>query len=342
MNASSITNEQLRAESKEDDEEFARRVLRAEADAILYAAGLIDKEFSKAVELLVECAGSVIVCGMGKSGIIAQKFSATLAATGTPSHWLHPTEAMHGDLGRVTGRDIVVLISRSGGTGDVLSLAALVRQDKVPVIAITQTPESLLGRSSDCCLCIGRLEEACPLNLAPTASTTATLALTDALALAASRRRSFSVDDFRKRHPGGSLGRLMMNVVDVMRFRVGENLVPLRDDLTLQAVLQEGNRSNRRSGAVLLLDEKRRLSGIFTDGDLRRYLTAEGASALSRPIRELMSHTPACLDDGQRVQDAVQMVRELRIDEIPVVDGEGRPVGLLDVQDLVALKLIRD
>jgi arabinose-5-phosphate isomerase len=322
--------------------QFAEEVLRAEAQAILNTVALLDDQFDRAVETLVACEGNVIVSGMGKSGIIAQKLSATLASTGTPSHWLHPTEAMHGDLGRIRSNDALILISRSGGSDDILSLATLVRQDNVPVVAITAESSSHLARNSDLCLCIGDVEEACPLNLAPTTSTTATLAISDALALAISRRRQFTADDFHKRHPGGSLGRLMMGVLEAARFRVEENLTPVRDDLTLANALAEADRGGRRTGAVLFVDSSGVLSGIFTDADLRRLLITEGPDALQRNGSDVMTTHPKRLTDQSVVRDAVQMVRELRVDEIPIVNDAGHPVAMLDVQDLIALKVIQE
>lgn len=325
-----------------DDRLFAEGVLRAEADAVANVAGLLDEQFGCVVGLLAGCQGTVIVSGMGKSGIIAQKISATLASTGTPSHYLHPSEAMHGDLGRIRAGDVVILLSYSGNTDDVLSLAALLRQDGVPIISITSRAESHLGRISSHCLCVGDVTEACPHNLAPTASTTAMLALGDALALSVSRRRNFSADDFKKRHPGGLLGRQMMCVRDVLRFRAGDNLATIPDDKTVRQVLAEANGQARRAGAVILTDVDGRLSGLFTDGDLRRLLMRQGPDALDKPISDCMTRSPRCLKDTATVRDAVQLVREMRVDEVPVVDERGIPVGLIDVQDLIALKVIEE
>ncbi len=324
------------------DRQLAAAVLRAESAAVAQVAQQLDEGFDKAVAMLAECRGTVIVAGMGKSGIIAQKISATLASTGTPSHFLHPVEAMHGDLGRVRAGDVVVLLSYSGNTEDILALAALLRQDRVPIVAVCGRADSHLGRLADACLCIGDVDEACPHNLAPTASTTAMLALGDALALAVSRRKNFSADDFRKRHPGGSLGRQMMGVSEILRFRADENLPILSDRLTVQQVLVEADRQPRRAGALILVDEAGRLSGLFTDADLRRMLMREGPAVLSRPIAQIMTRSPRCLNDTAVVKDAVQLVRELRVDEIPVVNADGKPVGLIDVQDLIALKVIEE
>lgn len=319
---------------------FAERVLRAEADAVINVIAQLGASFDRAVELIAGCGGHVIVSGLGKSGIIGQKISATLASTGTPSHFMHPTEAMHGDLGRVRSGDVVLLLSYSGTGEEALSLAALLRQDNVRVISMVGAAGSQLARISDLALSIGDVTEACPHNLAPTASTTAMLALGDALALAVSRRRNFSAEDFHRRHPGGQLGRLMIPITQVLRFKVGENLPLVRDDKSVKQVLTAANKVPRRAGAVLLVDAAGKLSGIFTDGDLRRLMERDGS--LDQPITQAMTRTPRSLSASAAVRDAVQMVRELRVDELPVVDADDKPVGLIDVQDLIALKVIEE
>ncbi len=319
---------------------LAERVLRAEAEAVLNVIGELDGRLDEAVSILADCRGRLIIAGLGKSGLIGQKLSATFASTGTPSHFLHPSEAVHGDLGRIHAEDVVLLLSYGGETDEVVDLALLVRQDGVKVVAITGGRECHLARIADVGLCVGDVTEACPHNLAPTASTTAMLALGDALALAVSRRRQFSADDFKKRHPGGNLGRQMMPITDVLRFRPEANLPLIRDDRTVGQVLEEAEQAQRRAGAVLLVDRAGKLSGIFTDADLRRLLLREGERAMDRPIAEVMTAGPRHLSHAALVRDAVQMVREWRLDEIPVVDDAGKPVGLIDVQDLVALKVI--
>lgn len=321
---------------------FAKGVLRAEAEAVQNVIEHLGPEFDEAVAMLAERSGSVIVSGMGKSGLIAQKLSATLASTGSPSHYLHPAEAMHGDLGRIRRDDTLVILSYGGATDEVLALAALVRQDEVPVIALTAQADSHLGRLADICLAVGDVTEACPHNLAPTASTTATLALADALALAVSRARHFDADDFKKRHPGGLLGKQMMPVTDVLRFRAGDNLPLIAVGQTIQQVLADASQYPRRAGAVMLIDEQGKLSGIFTDADLRRLLVADGPAALQRPVAEVMTASPAHLTDDALVRDAVQLIREKRLDEIPVLNQNAQPIGLIDVQDLIALKVIEE
>lgn len=327
------------------DADFARSVLDAEARAIQRIE--VGPEFTRAVELVLGLEGALVVSGIGKSGLIGAKLSATFASTGTPSHFLHPTEAMHGDLGRVRRSDAVLLLTYSGNTDEVVNLASVLRQDGVPVIALVSKPECDLARLADVTLCIGDVAEACPLNLAPTASTTAMLALGDALALAVSHRRGFGEDDFHKFHPGGGLGRQLTPVVEAMRFKaVGPDPhLPLTPkSLTVEQAYAEATRiaedkGIRRAGALVVVDDDGKLAGIFTDGDLRRLVFTD-RDALRRPVAEVMTKNPRCLTHESVVRDAVHLMRERRIDEAPVVDAEGKPIGLIDVQDLVAMKVV--
>ena len=337
-----LSKAELNAQAK-----FAGEVLRIEAEAV--ANMQIGPTFHEAVDLILDAVtdngGAVVVSGLGKNSYIAQKMSATFASLGVPSHFLHPTEAMHGDLGRIRRGDVVVALSFGGNTEEVLALAAMLRQDNVPLIAIVGSPGADLARLAQVTLLVGPLDEACPHNLAPTASTTATLALGDALALAVSRRRNFGVDDFKKVHPAGNLGRQLMPVVDAMRFKTGENLPLLHEHLSVkQAYAQVESHAHaaglRRPGALLIVDRQGKLIGIFTDGDLRRSLINSGPDAWKQPIGELMIRNPRALPADALVRDAVQLVREHRIDEIPVVDANKKPLGLIDVQDLMALKVI--
>ncbi len=325
---------------------FARQVLAAEADAVRQID--IGPAFHQAVDLILERTGSdkhgsLVVCGLGKSGIIGQKLSATFSSTGTPSHFLHVVEAMHGDLGRIRRGDVVLALSYSGNNEEVVTLATILRQDGVPVIAIVGLPECDLGRLAAVALPIGDIDEACPHNLAPTATTTAMLALGDALALCVSRRRNFGAEDFKRVHPGGGLGRQLLPCAEAMRFKAGVNLPLIQPTQTIRdayAAVErvEKDTGLRRAGALLVTDDAGRLVGIFTDGDLRRHVFKGGN--LDTPIASAMTKNPRRLPFTAVVRDAVQLVRELRIDEVPVVDGDGRPLGLIDVQDLVALKLI--
>lgn len=326
--------------------DFARAVLTEQAEAVAAMAEALADDFARAVDLIVDCAGrdgSVIVSGLGKSGLIGSKISATLASLGIPSHAVHPAEASHGDLGRFRSRDILIALSKSGETDEVVNLAAILRQDGMRIISITGGGESSssLDRLADVALHVGVGDEAGG-SPAPSTSTTCTLALGDALALTAARRRRFTDADFAKRHPGGSLGGMLRPVVDVIRFKAGENLPLVPDSLAVNAALTEANRqSTRRPGALLLINEAGALSGIFTDGDLRR-LVVHSPEKLDEPISAVMTRSPRTLRDHALVRDAVTLFREHRQDEIPIVDAKGRPAGLLDVQDLIALRLVRD
>ena len=344
-----------KAEDHAEQEAFARKVLETEAGAV--SRVVIDEEFHRAVEMILGAtpgsgggdakpqatAGGVVVTGLGKSHFIGQKISATFASTGTPSHFLHPTEAMHGDLGRIRRGDVVLALSYSGNTEEVVALAALLRQDSVPVIAMTGKRDCDLARLATMTVCVGDVTEACPMNLAPTASTTAMLALGDALALCVSRRRDFGLEDFKKVHPGGGLGRQLMPVADAMRFRAGQNLPLFPATVTVEQAFAQAEQSSpnlRRPGALLIVDDHGKLIGIFTDGDLRRAFIKQGSGAWREPIGKFMKPNPRRLPHTAVVRDAVQLMREFRIDEIPGVDEDGKPLGLVDVQDLVALKVI--
>lgn len=331
------------AASADSDQTFAEQVIAAEAAAV--SRIVIGPGFHDAVRLILATGGSVVVTGLGKSGLVGQKISATFASTGTPSHFLHPVEAMHGDLGRVRKQDVVLALSYRGNTEEVTSLAAILKQDGVPVIALTASVDCDLARLASATVCIGDVAEACPMNLAPTASTTATLALGDALALAVSRRRGFSINDYHKFHPGGSLGRLLMPVTEAMRFKVGQTMTAVSQTLTVERAYRKAaeaatNANLRQPGALLVVDEAGMLVGIITDGDLRRLILQKGAEVRDCSLARIMTRRPTTLPDSALVRDAVQMVRERRFDEIPVVDTKGRPVGLVDVQDLVALKVV--
>ncbi|MDZ4756000.1 MAG: KpsF/GutQ family sugar-phosphate isomerase [Phycisphaerae bacterium] len=324
---------------------FLVDALLAESDAVKRLAerliGPDGAEWHRALDILQTCRGHVVVSGMGKSGLIGAKISATLASLGQPSHIVHPAEAVHGDLGRIRRDDVALLLSFSGETEEIVSLASILRADGVPRIGISAKPQSSLARQCDVHINLGDIIEACPLQLAPTASTTAMLAAGDALALALARRRNFAADDFHKHHPGGMLGVGLKSVLEIMRFRVGHNISVIRDTSSVQAAIATAG-EGRRAGAVLLVDAHGRLSGIFTDGDLRRLVNGGDFAALQRAISEFMTKHPHCLSINHLVRDAVQLVRERRLDEIPVVDADDKPLGLIDVQDLIAMRVVRD
>jgi arabinose-5-phosphate isomerase len=329
---------------------FAQSIIRDEAAAIAGLADRLGSGFDQAVGLLQRCAdagGNVLVTGLGKSGLIGAKISATLTSLGIASHFVHPTEAAHGDLGRFRRDDVCIALSNSGETDEVVSLAAVLKQDGIPVIAITGGDEPVratsLGRLATVHLTLGAFKEAgSPHFVAPTSSAAATLALGDALALCAARRRNFTDQDFARRHPGGALGGLLRPVTDVLRFKAEANLPLIPTTMTVRDALERAASGGRRPGAILIVAaDSGRLEGIFTDGDFRR-LMLKDPDGLRRPIAEVMTRSPRTLRDDALVRDAAHLIQECRQDEIPVVDAQGRPVGLLDVQDLVAMKLIRD
>lgn len=320
--------------------ELARRVLAAEAECVGALAGRIDERFAAAAEAVYKCGGAVVLTGIGKAGIIAQKVSATLASTGTPSIFLHPVEALHGDLGRVRRDDVVIILSHSGTTEEIIRLVDHLKARGARLIAITASDDSPLAEYADMVLCYGDIDEACPLGLAPSASTSCMLALGDALALTVMDMRKFSPEEFAAFHPVGALGRSLMKVEEAMTFRSGERLVVADENETVRRVLTDAEKVKRRSGAVLLVDKSGRLTGILTDGDLRRRIIRDGDAFLDRPAGDVMHRNPKHIRAGELASKAMAVMNEYRIDELPVVDDEGKPIGLLDVQDLVGLKAL--
>lgn len=317
---------------------YARHVLEAEAEALRSLVGRLGDAFQQAAQMLYACKGNVVTSGIGKAGIIARKVSATLASTGTPSHFLHAAEAVHGDLGRVGPKDVVLILSYGGETAEVTRLLGQLEKMKVPVIAMTGNRESTLARKAKAMLWMGEIDEVCPMGLAPSATTTAMLALGDALALTVLKMRQqdgrFSREEFALYHPGGSLGQRLLMVETVMRR--GKDLPAVRDNLSVREAMAKLRDMRRRSGAIVLTDARGKLSGIFTDADLRRLLEAGRDDALDRPIREVMTRDPKCILVSDSAAEAIQLINRFFIEEIPVVDTEGRLVGLVDVQDLFA------
>ena len=319
---------------------FARQVLETEAGAVRAVVEILDDQFDHAVRLILGCPGAVLTSGIGKAGHVARKLSASFSSTGTPSHFLNPAEALHGDLGSVRKGDIVLILSYSGESDEILRMLSVVKKLGNPVVAITSTPSNALARFADVVLKVGRIEEACPLGLAPSATTTAMAALGDALFLSVMKCRQFTAEEFALYHPAGQLGRKLIKVKEAMTFRRGENLPVASDRLTVGQVLHEVSSIKRRSGAVVLVDEQGKISGIFSDGDLRRAITDDDGSVLRRPIRELMTRNPKRIRGDQLASEAIAIMRPHRIDELPVVDDDDRPTGLIDIQDLVVLKML--
>ena len=324
---------------------FLSEVLATEAAAVTRFAARLhagdDTGIHAAIDLFEGCKGHVVVSGMGKSGLVGAKISATLSSLGQPSHFVHPAEAVHGDLGSIRPDDVVLLLSWSGETQEVVALASILKMDGIPTVGMSGKAKSSLARACTAHVDLGDLTEACPLNLAPTASTTLTLAVGDALALALAQRRDFGKDDFHKHHPGGMLGAGLRPVTEVLRFRVGQNLAAVPDTSTVRDALRAAG-EGRRAGAIVLVDGAGRLSGIFTDGDLRRHVNSGGLAALDAPIAGVMTRHPTTLTVDSLVRDAVQLVQAKRLDEIPVVDRDGKPVGLVDVQDLIAMRVVKE
>jgi arabinose-5-phosphate isomerase len=326
----------LGALSAEEQLRAAREIVRREAAGVWKVSYRLNSSFCEAVKLLYTCKGSAIITGMGKAGLIGQKIAATLSSTGTPAHFLHPAEAFHGDLGRVNSQDVVVMLTQSGETAEVTQLLPSLREFGVPLVAITAARTSSVGRAANVVIELGDLEEVCSLGLAPSTSTTAMLAVGDALALVMSKMRNFQADDFARFHPGGALGRKLSKVDDIMR--------PLSecrsasDALSVREVIVKCTKPGRRSGAIMLTDKAGRLTGLFTDSDLARLFEKRDESALDRPMCTVMGGQPTTVPSGTRVGDAIALLAQRKFSELPVVDKKGRPVGLVDVTDVVGLK----
>jgi len=321
------------------DLNYARKVIEAEADAISSITPIVDASFAQAAEMIYNCSGSCIVSGIGKAGIIGQKISATLASTGTPSHFLHPAEAVHGDLGRLRKNDVVIVLSYGGETDEVVRLINLVKQLEIKLIAITGDSDSTLCKHSDVALCMGRMSEACPLGVAPSVSTTCMLAVGDALAFTVMKARNFSVEDYVRFHPGGSLGGRLMTVEQSMMFKPGEKLPIAEIGDTIKKLLEKTS-DVKRHGAVMVVDEDGRLAGIITDADLRRLATKKGPRVFELKAGDVMTADCKKIRADALAAEATAIFHKYRIDELPVVDADNRPVGLVDVQDIITIKIV--
>ncbi|MDH4202981.1 MAG: KpsF/GutQ family sugar-phosphate isomerase [Phycisphaerae bacterium] len=319
---------------------FAESVIQAEGQAVLGLLRLVRQDaFAQAVQLFLECEGSVIVSGMGKAGIVGNKISATLASTGTASHFLHPAEAVHGDLGRIQTNDIVLALSHSGESEEIVRLIEPLKQREIKLVSIVGDPQSRLAVHSDIVLCMGMLTEACPLGVAPSVSTTCMLAMGDALALTTMKLRNFGTEDYARFHPAGALGRKLLTVGQTMWFKSGESLPLAQESDTVEQMLLK-NETTKRRGAVMVTDAKGELAGIITDADLRRSMAKKGANVFSVRCSDLM--TPNCkrVREDALAAEAMAVFHKFRIDELPVVNAENQPVGLIDVQDIVAIKIV--
>ncbi|MEZ6036908.1 MAG: KpsF/GutQ family sugar-phosphate isomerase [Planctomycetota bacterium] len=317
--------------------ERAREIVECEANAVRQLAEGIGDAFVAVTERILQLPGRVVTAGMGKAGFIAQKVSATLASTGTPSIFLHPAEAIHGDLGRVDKGDLVLAFSKSGETEELLVMMPHVKAVGVPVVSITQSRASTLGRHSDLVLELGRIDEPGPHGLAPSASTTAMLALGDALALVVQEGRCFGPEEFARFHPGGDLGRRLLKVGELMR--TGERNPCVHSGATVLQAIEVMTRTPGRPGATSVVDQDQRLVGFFTDGDLRRLIERGLDNPRARSIDEAMTPRPRSISPETFALEALALLHERQIDQMPVVDEHGRLIGLLDVQDLLNLKI---
>lgn len=312
-----------------------RAIVQQEAGALGDLARRLDARFCSAVELIAQCAGAVIVSGIGKAGLIGQKIAATLSSTGSRAYFLHPTEALHGDLGCVGPADVALLLSNSGETAEVLALLPALAERRLAIIAITASDQSALGRAAEVTVPLGRLSEAGAHGLAPTTSTTAMLAVGDALALVASRLRGFTPQQFAQLHPGGSLGRRLSGVTEVMRCL--DQVRVASQEETIRQVLINLSRPGRRTGAVMLVDQDGVLTGLFTDSDLARLLEQRRDDQLDRPIREVMTVAPTTIGPAAILEEVLQLLSTRRLSELPVIDDAGRPLGLIDITDVIGL-----
>jgi arabinose-5-phosphate isomerase len=311
-------------------------VLEIEAQAILDLAPRLDESFDRAVELLYACAGRVVVTGMGKSGLIAQKISATLASTGTPSLYLHPVEAAHGDLGRIVKGDVLLAISASGDTEEILALVPQVKRLGSPLVALTGNPRSSLAQAADVNLDVSIRQEACPLGLAPTASTTAALAMGDALSMALIERRGFTVDDFAVLHPGGRLGKKLLRVEDLMS--TGEKIPRVSPETVMKDVLFEMTR--KRLGLTTVTAPDGRLLGMISDGDLRRQMERHGYTLLDKTAAECMTRSPVLIGRRELATRALDVMEGRKITALLVTDAEGRIEGVVHLHDLWKTEMI--
>ncbi|EAX47323.1 KpsF/GutQ family protein [Thermosinus carboxydivorans Nor1] len=312
----------------------ARQVLEAEAEAIRSLIPRINGEFTQAVNMILACKGRVIVTGMGKSGLIGKKIAATLASTGTPAFFLHPAEGVHGDLGMVTSEDIVLAISNSGETNEIISILPSIKRIGARIIAMTGRPASTLGKNSDLVLDVAVEKEACPLGLAPTASTTATLAMGDALAVALLSERKFTPEDFALFHPGGSLGRKLLLTVENVMHSGDDNPVVTPDKTVKEALFVI---TAKGLGATSVVDADGRLLGIITDGDIRRGLE-KGHDFLDKPVTALMTRTPRTITKDKLAAQALNMMEKNKprpITVLPVVDEQYRAIGMIHLTDLL-------
>ena len=318
-------------ESLKNSIDWGREVIRIEAEAVQALVDRIDGRFASAVDILLKCKGRVIVTGMGKSGIIARKISSTLTSTGLAAYFLHPAEGVHGDIGAVLKDDAVIAVSKSGNTEELLRILPVFKRQNCPIIALTGNPDSALARQSDAVLDVSVKEEACPHDLVPSSSTTAQLAMGDALAIALLRQRGFSAEDFAELHPAGSLGaKLLLRVDDVMR--TGADVAKVTEDTPLSKTILEI--TSKRLGATCVMNSRNKLAGIVTDGDLRRLLE-KSRDIRGLTARDIMNPNPKCIQSGLLAVRAIHVMESHSINQLIVLDGEGNPAGMVHIHDLL-------
>ncbi|KHZ46458.2 KpsF/GutQ family sugar-phosphate isomerase [Acinetobacter baumannii] len=315
-----------------DFQSSALATLRIEQQAIVVLATQIDDRFNRACEILLQCKGRVVITGMGKSGHIGRKMAATFASTGTPSFFMHPGEAGHGDLGMLVRGDVLIAISNSGKSDEIMMLMPLIKHLGVPLITISRDDKGPMPQNADIALTLGESDEACPLGLAPTSSTTATLVLGDALAVALLEARGFTADDFARSHPAGALGkRLLLHVKHLMH--TGDELPKVSPNTPMNQVLYEI--SNKRLGLTTIVDEQDHLLGIFTDGDLRRLIDKQQGFDVNLPVSEVMTKKPSTISQEARAVEALQQLNQKKISQFVVVDDQNKVIGVISMHDLI-------
>ncbi|OCZ59546.1 KpsF/GutQ family sugar-phosphate isomerase [Acinetobacter seifertii] len=315
-----------------DFQSSALATLRIEQQAIDVLATQIDDRFNRACEVLLQCKGRVVITGMGKSGHIGRKMAATFASTGTPSFFMHPGEAGHGDLGMLVRGDVLIAISNSGKSDEIMMLMPLIKHLGVPMITISRTDKGPMPQNADIALTLGESDEACPLGLAPTSSTTATLVLGDALAVALLEARGFTADDFARSHPAGALGkRLLLHVKHLMH--TGDELPKVSPETPMNQVLYEI--SNKRLGLTTIVDEQDHLLGIFTDGDLRRLIDKQQGFDVNLPVSDVMTKKPSTISQEARAVEALQQLNQKKISQFVVVDDQNKVIGVISMHDLI-------
>jgi len=315
---------------------FARGILRAEASSLEVVASRLDDGFSAVVQMLLSCPGRVAVTGVGKSADVGQKIVGTLNSTGTRAYTLDPLRAVHGDLGAVHPDDMALMLSHSGESEELVRLLRPMRRFAGGIAAITSNSQSSLARAADAAIVYGPIVEVCPLALAPSTSTTIMIALGDALAFTLSEVRQFTAEDFARFHPAGSLGRKLATVDSVMRRGEELRLAPCQE--SVRSVFARVRHHGRRTGAIILVDDRGVLAGLFTDSDLARLFEDRNDSAIDGPIEAVMTRRPVVIGPENRVAEAVDLMRARKLSELPVVDGESRPIGMLDITDLIGLE----